>query len=301
VIDEDHHVHTVVYGAGRYTYDQAALGTRYVLMGQGILIDSACPADLTQVHALQDPVQVSQHDPGRFVTLLDFDERAPIRAFQGPGLLRFAKARSRRNGIITSRQMGAAFTWMRPDDLIFNYWVNNHLMGDKPPAFDILAWKADGTNLPGALHCQFLDIFEGNLLTKPGGLSVLGSPMQLENITALLFVTGAIVDHLTPWLGCYRTTQLLGGDATFVLSYSGHIASLVNPPGNPKAQYWTGAPPGPDPQEWLAGATKHQGSWWEAWAEWVEPHAGEKGRAPETLGNSAHPVLDAAPGRYVCS
>ena len=121
------------------------------------------------------------HSMSYAVTLLDFGERAPISAFQAPSLLRFAKARSRRSGIITSRQMGAAFTWMRPDDLVFNYWVNNYLMGDKPPAFDILAWNADGTNLPGALHGEFLDIFEGNLLTQPGGLSVLGSPMQLDD------------------------------------------------------------------------------------------------------------------------
>ena len=197
--------------------------------------------------------------------------------------------------------MGAAFTWMRPDDLVFNYWVNNYLMGDKPPAFDILAWNADGTNLPGALHGQFLDIFEGNLLTKPGGLSVLGSPMQLDAIKMPTFVTGAVVDHLTPWLGCYRTTQLLGGEATFVLSYSGHIASLVNPPGNPKAHYWTGGAPGPDPQKWLAEATKQQGSWWEAWIEWFEPYGGGKKKAPRSLGNKAHPVVDPAPGRYVHS
>jgi polyhydroxyalkanoate synthase subunit PhaC len=241
------------------------------------------------------------HSMSYAVTLLDFAERAPITAFQGPGLLRFAKARSRRSGIITSRQMGAAFTWMRPDDLVFNYWVNNYLMGDKPPAFDILAWNADGTNLPGALHGQFLDIFEGNLLTKPGGLSVLGSPMQLDAIKTPTFVTGAVVDHLTPWLGCYRTTQLLGGEATFVLSYSGHIASLVNPPGNPKAHYWTGGAPGPDPQKWLAEATKQQGSWWEAWIEWFEPHGGGKKKAPRSLGNKAHPVVDPAPGRYVHS
>jgi poly[(R)-3-hydroxyalkanoate] polymerase subunit PhaC len=241
------------------------------------------------------------HSMSYAVTLLDFAERAPITAFQAPSLLRFAKSRSRRKGIITSRQMGAAFTWMRPDDLVFNYWVNNYLMGDKPPAFDILAWNADGTNLPGALHCEFLDIFEGNLLTRPGGLSVLGSPMQLDAIKVPTFVTGALVDHLTPWLGCYRTTQLLGGESTFVLSYSGHIASLVNPPGNPKAHYWTGGAPGPDPQKWLAEATKHRGSWWEAWNEWFTPHGGEQKRAPRSLGNKAHPVVDSAPGRYVRS
>ena len=115
------------------------------------------------------------------------------------------------------------------------------------------------------------------------------------------FVTGAVTDHLTPWLCCYRTTQLLGGKSTFVLSYSGHIASLVNPPGNPKAHYWTGGPPGPDPQKWRAEATKHQGSWWESWNEWFEPHGGGKKKAPRTLGSKAHPVIDLAPGRYVCS
>jgi polyhydroxyalkanoate synthase len=194
------------------------------------------------------------HSMSCAVTLLDFAERAPIAAFSGRGLLTFARGRSRRNGIITSRQMGSAFVWMRPDDLVFNYWVNNYLMGQKPPAFDILAWNADGTNLPGALHCQFLDIFEDNLLARHGAMTVLGTPMRLDSIKMPTFVTGAISDHLTPWKGCYRTTQLLGGDSTFVLSYSGHIASLVNPPGNPKAHYWTGGTPGPDPDVWLASA-----------------------------------------------
>jgi polyhydroxyalkanoate synthase len=125
--------------------------------------------------------------------------------------------------------------------------------------------------------------------------------MQLDRIKVPSFVTGAVTDHLTPWLCCYRTTQLLGGKSTFVLSYSGHIASLVNPPGNPKAHYWTGGPPGPDPQKWRAEATKHQGSWWESWTEWFEPHGGGKKKAPRTLGSKAHPVIDLAPGRYVCS
>ncbi|MBC3194924.1 alpha/beta fold hydrolase [Pseudonocardia sp. C8] len=239
------------------------------------------------------------HSMSYAVTLLDFGERAPIAAFQNAGLLRLVGERSRRTGIITSRQMGAAFTWMRPDDLVFNYVVNNYLMGDKPPAFDVLAWNADGTNLPGALHCQFLDIFRDNLLVAPGGITVLGSPVHLKDITVPTFVTGAVTDHLTPWKGCYRTTQLLGGESTFVLSYSGHIASLVNPPGNPKAHYWTGDPPGRDPDAWHDGATRHQGSWWEAWTAWLEPHAGERVAAPTELGSATHRVLDPAPGRYV--
>jgi polyhydroxyalkanoate synthase len=233
------------------------------------------------------------------VTLLDFGERAPLAAFSGRGLLAFARRRSRRKGIITSREMGAAFAWMRPDDLVFNYWVNNYLMGEKPPTFDILTWNADGTNLPGALHGQFLDIFKDNLLATPGAMRVLGAPLQLDRIKVPTFVTGAMTDHLTPWKGCYRTTQLLGGDSTFVLSYSGHIASLVNPPGIPKAHYWTGETPGSDPDAWLATATKHQGSWWESWADWVTDRADERRPAPDTVGGHQHPVLDSAPGRYV--
>jgi len=238
------------------------------------------------------------HSMSYAVTLLDFGLRAPITAFSGRRLTAFAGRRSRRKGIITSRQMGSAFTWLRPDDLVFNYWVNNYLMGDKPPAFDILAWNADGTNLPGALHGQFLDIFRDNLLTRPGRLRVLGTPLQLPAITVPTFVTGALTDHLTPWKGCYRTTQLLGGPSTFVLSYSGHIASLVNPPGNPKAHYWTGGPPGQDPDQWLADAQKQQGSWWEAWADWIAARSGDPRPRPETLGSGLHPELGPAPGLY---
>src|SRR5690349_5736123 len=233
------------------------------------------------------------------VTLLDFGLRAPITAFSGRGLLALAGRRSRRAGIITSRQMGAAFTWLRPDDLVFPYWVNNYLMGEPPPTFDILAWNADGTNLPGALHGQFLDIFRDNLLAQPGALRVLGTPLQLQKITVPAFVTGALTDHLTPWKGCYQTTRLLGGPATFVLSYSGHIASLVNPPGNPKAHYWTGGPPGQDPDQWLADAQKQQGSWWEAWADWIAARSGDPRPRPERLGSVLHPELGPAPGLYV--
>ena len=239
------------------------------------------------------------HSMSYAVTLLDFGLRAPITAFSGRGLIAFAGRRSRRKGIITSRQMGSAFTWLRPDDLVFNYWVNNYLMGQQPPAFDILAWNADGTNLPGALHGQFLDIFRDNLLTRPGRLSVLGTPLHLQHITVPTFVTGAVADHLTPWKGCYQTTQLLGGPSTFVLSHSGHIASLVNPPGNPKAHYWTGSTPGADPEQWLAGAERHQGSWWEAWADWATARAGERQPRPENLGSERHSVLCPTPGLYV--
>ena len=233
------------------------------------------------------------------VTLLDFSSRAPLGAFSGPRLLDIARRNSRRQGVISARQMGSVFTWMRPDDLIFNYLVSEWLMGEDPPAFDILAWNADGTNLPARLHEQFLEIFGSNSLVREGALRVLGTPVHLGRITVPTFVTGALTDHLTPWDGCYRTTQLLSGPSTFVLSYSGHIQSLVNPPGNPKAHYWTGAEPGPDAQEWRASAERHSGSWWEPWAQWVVDRSGDEVAAPATVGSAGHPPLEPAPGSYV--
>lgn len=239
------------------------------------------------------------HSVSYAVTLLDFSKRAPIAAYNSRGLLAFARRRSLRAGIMTSRQMGSAFTLMRPDDLLFNYVVNNYLLGQRPPAFDILAWNADGTNLPGALHAQFLDIFRDNPLVRAGAIEVLGTPLDVSSITVPVFVTGALTDHLTPWRGCYQTTQLVGGESTFVLSYSGHIASLVNPPGNPKAHYWVGGVPGPDPDAWLADAERRTGSWWERWIEWVTPLAGSKHPPSGRLGSDRHPPLDPAPGLYV--
>jgi polyhydroxyalkanoate synthase len=233
------------------------------------------------------------------VTLLDFGSPAAIGAFSAPRMLELASKKSRRDGVITGRQLGNVFTWMRPDDLVFNYWVSNYLLGNPPPTFDILAWNADSTNLPARLHAEFLDVFRNNGLTRPGDLEVLGTPVDLSQIKVPTFVTGALSDHLTPWKGCYRTTELLGGPATFVLSNAGHIASLVNPPGNPKASYYVDGEPDADPEIWLKSATKKTGSWWQVWAEWSIERAGDLRPAPERLGSAAHPPLQPAPGSYV--
>ncbi|MCW2537603.1 MAG: phaA, partial [Modestobacter sp.] len=239
------------------------------------------------------------HAAGYAVTLLDFSSRAPLGAFSAPRLIDLARRNSRRRGVISARDMGSVFSWMRPDDLIFNYLVNQWLMGEDPPAFDILAWNADGTNLPAQLHEQFLEIFGKNALARAGALRVLGTPVHLSRITVPTFVTGGVTDHLTPWDGCYRTTQLLSGPSTFVLSSAGHIQSLVNPPGNPKASYYTGGEPGPDPHAWRASAERHTGSWWEPWTEWMLERSGDEVPAPTTLGTAVHPPREPAPGSYV--
>jgi polyhydroxyalkanoate synthase len=233
------------------------------------------------------------------VTLLDWDCQAMVGAFQSQGLLSVARRKSRSAGVLDARSLGAVFTWMRPNELVWNYWVNNYLMGKKPPAFDILAWNDDKTNLPGALHGQFLDIFAGNLLTKPGSLEVLGTPVDLSQVKVDNYVTGGLSDHLTPWDGCYRATQLLPGQSTFVLSPTGHIQTQVSPPGNPKSHYFVGGEPGPDPHEWRATAERRQGTWWDHWVEWVTARSGDEKPAPAKLGSRRHKILGAAPGTYI--
>ena len=188
---------------------------------------------------------------------------------------------------------------MRPNDLVWNYWVNNYLMGNDPPVFDILAWNADPTNLAGRLHADFLELMQENLLVTEGGLEVLGTPVDLAKVTIDTYVTGATTDHLTPWRGCYQTTQLLSGRNRFVLSNAGHIASLVNPPGNPKAHFFAGPEPTGDADEWLARAQQRSGTWWEDWAEWVTERSGEEKKAPGKLGSRRHRAADPAPGTYV--
>jgi polyhydroxyalkanoate synthase subunit PhaC len=240
------------------------------------------------------------HSASYAVTLLDFGQSAPIGAFSSARLLNFARWKARRSGVTSARAMGSAFTWMRPNDLVWNYWVNNYLMGEDPPVFDILSWNADGTNLPASLHTQFLDIFEHNPLPEPGAMECLGVPIDLGSITVPAYVAGAVNDHLTPWKSTYRTTQLLAGECTFALSNAGHIASLVNPPGNPKASYFIGPmDKSHSASEWLEGAEKQTGSWWEHWAEWVSAHSGAQIPAPTELGGGGFPAQGDAPGTYV--
>jgi polyhydroxyalkanoate synthase len=233
------------------------------------------------------------------VTLLDWSTPSMMGMLHSKKLINHARRKSRRKGIISGQDLGSVFAWFRPNELVWNYWVNNYLMGEAPPSFDILAWNADSTNLPASLHAQFLDMFMDNAMKVAGEIQVLGEPVDLSKITADAFVVGAIDDHLTPWKGCYETTQLLGGNSTFVLSNAGHIAALVNPPGNPKASYLAGPKPGEDPVDWLNNAKKHTGSWWEHWSAWVGERSGDKIDAPASLGNKRFPELDPAPGTYI--
>lgn len=233
------------------------------------------------------------------VTMLDMSVPSTAGIFSSERLAASAVRESRRRGVLSGSEMSRVFAWMRPNDLVWNYWVNNYLMGNPPPRFDILAWNNDTTNLPAALHAQFLRILLDNALTRPGQIEVLGTPIDLGAVEVPAYVLAGVTDHITPWRACYRATGLLGGESTFVLSNSGHIQALVNPPGNPKASYFTGPGPGPDPDAWRAAATENRDSWWGHWLEWVRARSGPVRAAPETLGSRRNPPLQAAPGSYV--
>jgi len=235
------------------------------------------------------------------VTLLDWDIPSQVGILQSQKVVDITKKRAEKAGVTSGQSIGTVFAWFRPNELVWNYWVNNYLMGENPPQFDILAWNADSSNLPSGLHAQFLDILLHNEMTRAGEVTVLGTPVDLSTITIDTYVTGATNDHLTPWKGCYQTTQLVGGDCTFVLSHAGHIASLVNPPGNPKSSYYVGGEPGDDPDAWQAASEKRQGTWWEHWSGWHEARGGKLKDAPATLGNGKNPVIEAAPGTYIHS
>jgi polyhydroxyalkanoate synthase len=213
-------------------------------------------------------------------------------------VLELAKLFSRSKGVLEGRDLERAFAWLRPNDLIWAYWVNNYLLGQEPPAFDILYWNSDTTNLPAALHGDLLDLLKHGGMIGGNGPVICGHRLDLAQITCDTFLVGGETDHITPWQGTYLTTQGLGGNWQYVLSQSGHIQSLINPPGNPRARFLTNAANPPDADGFLAGAQVREGSWWPHWAEWLGAHGGEKVAAPQTLGSNQHRPGHDAPGIY---
>ena len=197
--------------------------------------------------------------------------------------------------------MAKVFAWMRPNDLIWNYWVNNYLLGNKPPAFDILAWNADTTRLPGQYHIDLLDMVAKNPFVKAGALEIDGVAIDMAAVDVEAYVIGGITDHITPWKGCYGTARLFGERSTFVLANAGHLQSLINPPGGSKSFYIAGAATEPDAQAWAEKmqAERRDGSWWPHWRQWIQARSGDEVPAPKKLGSRKYKPLAAAPGSYV--
>ena len=212
---------------------------------------------------------------------------------------RLAAAASAARGYLDGRSLAEVFAWLRPNDLIWNYWVNNYLLGRTPPPFDILSWNADTTRMTAGLHRDFLQLGVSNALTRPGGAAMLGSPVDLAAIDRDSYQIAGITDHICPWQSCYRSAGLLGGNKRFVLSTSGHIAAMVNPPGNDKARYQVAKDCPEDPAEWLRRAETCHGSWWPDYANWLAERCGEEQAAPAELGGGGLAPICDAPGTYV--
>jgi polyhydroxyalkanoate synthase subunit PhaC len=235
------------------------------------------------------------------VCVIDSERAGTASAFMGPEVAKLAVEAVDRRGYLDGEALQAFFAWLRPNDLIWNYVQNNYLLGRTPPAFDILFWNAHTTRMAAGLLRDLADLALTNALAKPDAMELLGTPIDLAAVTTDAYVVAGVSDHITPWENCYATTQLLGGDTRFVLSRSGHVAALVNPPGNAKARYRVaddGVNP-PAAEDWLDGASERSGTWWTDWAAWLGERSGELKRAPKRAGNRRHAVLGPAPGIYV--
>lgn len=233
------------------------------------------------------------------VSVLDFNMQTQPSLFADEKTLEAARRRSYQAGILDGKDMAKVFAWMRPNDLIWNYWVNNYLLGNEPPVFDILFWNNDTTRLPAALHGEFIEMFRTNPLTRAGGLEVCGTPVDLKKVTCDIYYVAGTTDHITPWEACYKSSRLFGGNVEFILSNSGHIQSILNPPGNPKARFVTNNEPAANAKEWQENATKQADSWWLHWQQWLGERSGKLKKAPNNLGNRKHAAGEAAPGTYV--
>ncbi|MDE2626013.1 MAG: class I poly(R)-hydroxyalkanoic acid synthase [Burkholderiales bacterium] len=211
--------------------------------------------------------------------------------------------------LLKGQELATTFSFLRPNDLVWNYVVGNYLKGETPPPFDLLYWNSDSTNLPGPMYCWYLrNTYLENNLVVPGKVTVCGAPVDLRTIDAPVYVYASREDHIVPWDAAYRNTQVLGGASAaraksmrFVLGASGHIAGVINPPAKGKRSHWIGATASlpAQAQQWLDTAKEHPGSWWPDWATWLAGHAGRQVAAPKSLGNRRHRPIEAAPGRYV--
>jgi polyhydroxyalkanoate synthase subunit PhaC len=230
-------------------------------------------------------------------TLLDYSQPGVLGTFTDEKTVARLEKQMAAKGVLEGSQMAGTFDILRANDLIFNYVVSNWLMGQDPPAFDILAWNGDSTRMPAAMHSFYLrSMYMRNELAR-GEMELAGQRLSLDRVTNEVYVVGAINDHIVPWPGSFKTIGLLGGQVRYVLSSGGHIAGIVNPPG-PKAWFEATSHSHADPEKWRASATKHSGSWWEDWAEWSDSRAGAH-IDPPAMGSRGSPAMADAAGVYV--
>jgi len=234
-----------------------------------------------------------------FVALVDFTEVGEVRVFIDEAQLAALDDRMKATGYLDAKDLYTTFNMLRANDLIWSFVVNNYLLGKEPFPFDLLYWNSDSTRMPAAMHSFYLrNMYQNNLLAEPGGITLQNVPIDLRKVKTPTYIISAKEDHIAPWQSVYAGTQLYSGPRRFVLGASGHIAGVVNPPAANKYGYWTNDDLPPEPETWLEGAQKHDGSWWVDWQAWVTPHGGAKVPA-RTPGDGALKPIEDAPGSYV--
>ena len=234
-------------------------------------------------------------------TMVDFAEAGELSVFIDEEQLAALEARMKEKGYLDANAMATTFNMLRANDLIWSFVVNNYLLGKDPFPFDLLYWNSDSTRMPAAMHSFYLrNMYQENRLVTPGGITLAGVPIDLGRIKQPSFILSTKEDHIAPWTSTYAATRLYGGPVKFVLSASGHIAGVVNPPAAEKYCYWTNGRPPKTPEAWLQKAEQHAGSWWPEWQKWVARFAGGKVPARHPGDGDLVPVED-APGRYVAS
>lgn len=213
-----------------------------------------------------------------------------------------AAAWSAQRGTMDGAALARIFAWLRPDELVWNYWVNNYLMGRQPPALDVLHWDNDSTRLPAALHRDFIDMVDRRVFERPGALALAGTAIDFRRVKVDAYYVGGRDDYLMPWRGVYRAARHFGGRtrrATFVLSTSGHVQSILRPPRLGRTEYFVGPELPASADQWLAQAERREGSWWPHWWGWLGAHSGPRVKPRRGLGSAAYPALMPAPGEYV--
>ena len=233
-------------------------------------------------------------------SLLDFSETGDISVYVDADFVEQAERDFQSGGVMPGNRLATTFATLRANDLIWHFVINNYLKGREPKAFDLLFWNADGSNLPGRLYAWYLrNMYLENSLRIPGKLILCDVPADLGAVNVPAYVMAAREDHIVPWQSAYLSTELLGGKCEFVLAASGHVAGVVNPASGGRRHFWTRAETPPGPDAWLEGAAQQHGSWWPHWTKWLRSEAGELQPAPAAAGNTAYPVIEPAPGRYV--
>jgi len=233
-------------------------------------------------------------------TLLDFADSGEIGCLVDETAVQAREATIGKGGLLKGSELASVFSSLRANDLIWQYVVGNYLKGNKPPAFDLLYWNADATNLPGPFLAWYLrNMYLENNLRVPGKLQMCGVKADLGRVDMPAFVYGSREDHIVPWKSAYLSRGLLGGETTFVLGASGHIAGVINPPAKNKRSHWINTSTTANADEWFDTATETKGSWWPVWAEWLKRHAGGEVAARGRLGSKAYAPGEPAPGRYV--